>query len=105
MLLSILHRATGLAMAFGLIVFAVWLVQAAAGPEQYQRFRALIAHPLGIALLVGWTFAFFMHLGNGIRHLVMDNGFWFEKRQATASAWFVIAFAAIMTAAVWMTQL
>lgn len=105
MALSILHRASGLALTLGLVVFAAWLVQAAAGPEQYQNFRALMSQPLGVALLIGWTLAFFLHLGNGIRHLIWDIGRGFEKSQANASAWFVLIFAIVLTAAFWLIKL
>ena len=102
MILSILHRVTGVAMAVGLIVLAAWLVQAAAGPEQYQYFRATMASPLGQFALVAWTFAFFLHLGNGIRHLVWDAGRGFEKTHSRASAWAVLVLAALLTGAYWV---
>ncbi|MDX1517123.1 MAG: succinate dehydrogenase, cytochrome b556 subunit [Woeseiaceae bacterium] len=105
MALSILHRTTGIAMSLGLLVFALWLIQAAAGPEQYQNFRAAMSHPIGILLLIGWTFAFFLHLGNGIRHLVWDAGYGFEKHQANASAWTVLGAAVLLTAAFWVIKL
>ncbi len=105
MLLSILHRATGIAMSVGLIVFAAWLLNAAQGPESYQYFRALMSGIVGQVLLIGWTFAFFLHLGNGVRHLFWDTGRGLEKHQANASAWFVIVFAAILTAAFWVAVL
>jgi succinate dehydrogenase / fumarate reductase cytochrome b subunit len=104
MVLSILHRLTGMAMAVGLIALAAWLVQAAAGPEAYQYFRAVMAAPLGQMLLIGWTFAFFLHLGNGIRHLVWDTGRGFEKSHSRASAWFVLMSAIILTATVWLVR-
>lgn len=105
MTLSILHRVTGIALSFGLLVLVGWLTQAAAGPEQYQYFRAAMSNPLGTALLIGWTFAFFLHLANGIRHLVWDVGYGFEKSQANASAWFALAFAVVLTAAFWAIKL
>lgn len=105
MALSILHRATGIAMSVGLIVFAAWLLNAAQGPESYQYFRVLMSGIPAQVLLIGWTLAFFLHLGNGIRHLFWDAGRGFEKRQANASAWFVIVFAAVMTTAFWVILL
>ena len=105
MVLSILHRATGIAMSIGLIVFAAWLLNAAQGPESYQYFRALMSGLVGQVLLIGWTFAFFLHLGNGVRHLFWDTGRGLEKEQANASAWFVIVFAAGLTAAFWVAVL
>ena len=102
MTLSILHRGTGLAMAVGFLVLAAWLVSAAAGTVEYDQFTALISSPVGTVLLIGWTFAFFYHLANGIRHLVWDTGRGFEKRQANASAWLVLSAAIVATIVFWV---
>jgi succinate dehydrogenase / fumarate reductase cytochrome b subunit len=105
MTLSILHRATGVAMAVGLLLLAAWLVSAAAGQAEYEQFRATMSTPVGKLLLVGWSFAFFYHLANGVRHLFWDAGKGFEKHQANASAWFVIVVSVAFTAAFWLVQL
>ena len=101
MALSILHRATGVAMAVGLIVLAAWLMNAAAGPDQYLRFQMLMSTMLGRLLLIGWSLAFFYHLSNGIRHLVWDSGRGFEKAQANRSSYVVLTSAAVLTALFW----
>lgn len=101
MVSSILHRITGVAMAVGFIVLVGWLFDAAVGRAAYDGNVAILASPLGRLCLVGWSFAFFYHLANGIRHLVWDSGRGFEKQQANASAWFVIVFAVVATAAFW----
>ena len=105
MTLSILHRATGVAMAVGLLVLAAWLVSAAAGEAEYEQFRTMMATVVGRLLLIGWSFAFFYHLSNGIRHLFWDAGRGFEKHQANASAWFVVVVSVAVTAAFWLVQL
>jgi succinate dehydrogenase / fumarate reductase cytochrome b subunit len=105
MTLSILHRATGVGMAIGFVVLAAWLVSAAAGPAEYERFSLLMATPVGQLLLIGWTFAFFYHLANGVRHLFWDAGYGFEKHQANASAWFVLILAIASTAVFWLVLL
>jgi succinate dehydrogenase / fumarate reductase cytochrome b subunit len=102
MALSILHRATGVAMTLGLIVLAAWLMSAVAGAVKYDQFAALMSTLIGQLFLIGLSFAFFFHLANGIRHLVWDTGRGFEKRQANASAWFVLLLAIGATAAYWM---
>lgn len=102
MTLSILHRATGVAMAVGLVVLAMWLVSAASGAVDYDQFVTLMSTLVGRLLLIGWSFAFFFHLANGIRHFVWDTGRGFEKRQANASAWFVLVTAIVATALFWM---
>jgi succinate dehydrogenase / fumarate reductase cytochrome b subunit len=99
---SILHRATGIAMAFGFILFAGWLADAAAGPDAYAAFAAAMGSTIGRILLVGWSWAFFYHFANGIRHLVWDTGRGLEKEQANASAWLVIVVSVVLTALLWM---
>lgn len=101
MVSSILHRATGIAMAAGFIVLVGWLFDAASGPDVYAKFLGVMDSTLGCVLLVGWSYAFFYHLSNGIRHLVWDTGRGLEIGQATASAWFVIVASIVLTAAFW----
>ena len=101
MLLSILHRATGLGMAVGILVLAAWLVSAASGAGEYDRFTATMSTLVGQLLLIGWSFAFFYHLMNGIRHLVWDSGRGLEKQQANRSAWFVLVASIGVTVLFW----
>ena len=58
MTLSILHRGTGVALSIGFVVLAMWLFQAAAGPENYSVFMSLVDTKVGVVLLVGWSFRF-----------------------------------------------
>ena len=101
MVSSILHRATGVAMSIGFIVFVAWLFGAASGPGAYAMFLGIAGTMIGKLFLVGWSYAFFYHLANGIRHIVWDTGRGFEKHQANASAWFVIVVSVVLTAALW----
>ena len=102
MTLSILHRVTGVAMSVGLIVLCAWLISAAAGAADYERVVGLLSTMIGKLMFIGFSFAFFFHLANGVRHLVWDVGYGFEKHQANASAWFVLLLAGGMTAAYWI---
>lgn len=101
MALSILHRMTGVAMSLGFVVLVAWLFDAASGPESYAVFLSMMGSVVGKLLLIGWSFAFFFHLANGVRHLVWDTGRGFEKSQANTSAWFVLISAVVLTAAFW----
>lgn len=101
MVLSILHRATGIAMSVGFIVLVAWLFDAASGPGSYATFAAAMGSPVGLLLLIAWSFAFFYHLANGARHLIWDTGRGLEKAQANASAWLVLTLAVALTAVFW----
>lgn len=104
MTLSILHRASGVALSIGFVFWAAWLFGAAVGPEAYAVLSAFLTTAVGKVLLVGWSLAFFYHLANGIRHLVWDMGRGFEMRQANASAWFVLLATVVLTTAFWWLQ-
>lgn len=101
MALSILHRATGIAMSLGFVAMVVWLFDAATGPQAYATYASFMGSWFGKLLLVGWSFAFFYHLSNGVRHLVWDTGRGFEKSQANASSWIVLVSAALLSAVFW----
>lgn len=101
MTLSILHRMTGVALTVGLVVYAAWLMAAAGSSIDYQQFVDLMRTPLGRIALVGWSFAFFFHLCNGVRHLFWDTGRGFEMSQANMSAWMVVATSVVLTLLYW----
>jgi len=105
MTMSILHRATGVAMSVGFIVLAGWLFDAAMGAETYTAMLSYLDTTVGKLLLMGWSFAFFFHLANGVRHLVWDSGRGFEITTANASAWIVLLLAIVLTALFWWARL
>jgi succinate dehydrogenase / fumarate reductase cytochrome b subunit len=90
MTLSILHRATGIALSVALIGLVLWLAAIALGPAQYASFAPLLGSWPALVLYGVAIVTLIYHTCNGIRHLVWDAGFGFERRQARASAWVVI---------------
>ncbi len=97
--LSILHRLTGLALSVGALLLAYWLVALASGPVVYAQVAAILSSVLFKICYVGWSFCFFYHLANGIRHLVWDVGWGFEPGQIKTSGWVVVVVASFATAA------
>jgi succinate dehydrogenase / fumarate reductase cytochrome b subunit len=102
MSLSILHRITGGFLGLGLIALAYWFISMANGPEAYGSASNVLGNPLGLLVLVGWTFAFLFHLLNGVRHLVWDSGHGFEKAERRGGGWFAVVAAAVLTLGVWI---
>jgi succinate dehydrogenase cytochrome b subunit len=98
--LSILHRATGAALAVALIALCYWLVSLAGGADSYASAMRIFAAPIGLVFLCGWAFAFFFHLLNGVRHLFWDAGRGFERTQRHASGWFAVLGAIALTVCV-----
>ena len=102
MALSILHRASGMALAAGTVVLVWWLMAVAAGGEAHQTFLACIGSPLGQLALLGWTAAMMFHLLNGLRHLVWDSGAGYELPTAQATGWAVVIGTVVLTAGLWL---
>jgi succinate dehydrogenase / fumarate reductase cytochrome b subunit len=103
--LSITHRTTGVALAAGAILLVVWLAAAAAGPHRLAPVQAFLGSWFGLVLLLGWTWALFYHLCNGIRHLAWDIGWGFELPQLYASGWAVVVASAALTVLAWAAGL
>lgn len=103
--LSILHRLTGVALSFGALALVGWLLALASGQAAYVQVNwALTSFP-GQVFLIGWTFCFFYHLCNGLRHLGWDAGYGFEKEVARRSGLAVVAAASLLTVIFWVLAL
>ena len=99
MWLSSLHRITGLMLSLGAVVLSIWLIAAASGPEPFASVAAIVGSGWFKPLLVGWTFCFFFHLANGVRHLAWDAGLGFDPKRIRASGRTVVIVAFVATAA------
>lgn len=91
MVLSILHRASGLALSVGALGLVAWLVALAAGPTPFQQAMTILGSPVGILVRAGLILAFWYHFCAGIRHLVFDLAIGLERRDARRAGWIVVA--------------
>jgi len=103
--LSILHRATGIALSVGALYLALWVMFAASNPATYAGFQSFNTSILGRILLGGWLFSAFYHLCNGIRHLFWDAGYGFEIKDAYRSGWIVVGVSLAATIVSWIVGL
>ena len=102
MTVSIVHRATGQALAFGaVVIFAWWLAALASGPAYYRFFQDVVFSPLGFVVGFGLTWVAFQHMGSGIRHLIMDSGEGYDLAVSRRMAWGTFVFSTVATLAVW----
>lgn len=112
MLVSILHRATGVTMAVGGgLIFTWWLAAAATSPHAYAIFYAWVvegmtpaqqaANLLAKLIGIGISWAYFQHMASGIRHLIMDVGANFELKRNKTSAMMTLAFSVPATLIFW----
>jgi succinate dehydrogenase / fumarate reductase cytochrome b subunit len=102
MLVSILHRTTGVALSIaGLALLTWWLLALSGSSSAYEDFTAAATHPLGLFVLIGLTWAFFQHTLSGIRHLIMDVGAGFELKTNKSMAIATLVGSALLTVALW----
>lgn len=114
MLVSILHRATGTALAIGGgILFTWWLAAAAAGPAYYESFRyyavqaasddtlGCVVNVLARIVAVGLTWSFFQHLFSGLRHFVLDTGAGYELKVNRTGSILTIVGSVLATVLIW----
>jgi succinate dehydrogenase / fumarate reductase cytochrome b subunit len=88
MMMSIVHRITGIALYFGTVIVAWWFLAAAAGPNGYAKFEWFAGSIIGRLILFGYTWALIHHALGGIRHLIWDagRGFGPSEREWLAAA-------------------
>ena len=120
MLVSILHRITGVGLATlgaGLLVW--WLLAAAGGPESYANFAGFmgwllgrdaganqgvvdwLVYLIGVGVGAGLVWAFWQHTLSGLRHFVMDLGAGYELRTNRRWAVATVGGALLLTALTW----
>jgi len=110
MLVSILHRATGSAMAIGGGILLVWWLSALAGGEaSYARFVDLMTSDksgklnlIPAIILIGLTWSFLQHLCSGVRHLLLDTGAGYELKVNRMGSLATMAVSVTLTAIVWL---
>ncbi|MFV0431738.1 MAG: succinate dehydrogenase, cytochrome b556 subunit [Alphaproteobacteria bacterium] len=112
--LSFLNRATGMVNAAGLVFFTLWIVGAAfsvgsAEPSLlYKITNSLFEGWLGVLGYAGlfvWSICGFYHILDGIRYLIFDLGYGFEKQQIFKSGLVVLISLAVVVVLLWLTVL
>ena len=73
MMMSIVHRITGVALYVGTLLLAWWLIAAASGPNAYANVEWFTGSLIGQIVLFGYTWALMHHMLGGIRHLIWDT--------------------------------
>ncbi|MCI5075013.1 succinate dehydrogenase, cytochrome b556 subunit [Oricola sp.] len=102
MMMSIVHRITGVALYAGTLLVAWWLIAAASGPDYFDFVNAVLGSWFGILVLFGFTWALIHHMLGGLRHFAWDLGYLFEKRTSTKLAYATIIASVALTLLIWI---
>ncbi|MFM8747879.1 MAG: succinate dehydrogenase, cytochrome b556 subunit [Aestuariivirga sp.] len=101
MMMSIMHRATGIALYAGTLLLVWWLTAAATSDAYFDMVQGVFGSWIGQIVLFGFTWALVHHAAGGIRHLIWDTGRGFDLVSVEASARIALASSIIITIALW----
>ena len=102
MVMSILHRITGVALYAGTLLIAWWLFAASTSEAYFEWVSAFFGSILGRLILFGYTWTLMHHFAGGLRHLLWDTGRGFDKHFSTRLAWATLAFSLLATVLIWI---
>jgi succinate dehydrogenase / fumarate reductase, cytochrome b subunit len=101
MMMSIAHRITGVALYFGTLLLAWFLIAVSAGGGAYDAAAYCLNSIAGKLVLFGFTWALFHHLLGGIRHAIWDTGHGLEHPQREWLARATLLGGIVLTVTVW----
>jgi succinate dehydrogenase / fumarate reductase cytochrome b subunit len=101
MAMSIVHRATGMALYFGTALFVWWLLSAARA-RSLDTVNGFFNSWIGRLILFGYTWALLHHLLGGLRHLIWDTGRGLGPGEREFLAWATLVGSLTLTLIVWM---
>lgn len=104
-LMSGMHRGTGVFLSIGTVLIVYWLGSAAYGPATYEQASHVLGSPIGYLVLFAFSFSLFYHLANGVRHLLWDVGWGFDLPTAYKSGYVMIAISVLCTVVTWAVAL
>ena len=102
MMMSIMHRITGVALAGGLLLLVWWLLAAATSDSYFAFVQGLFGSIIGRILLLGFTWALIHHGLGGLRHFLWDTGRGFDLKQVELMARANLAGSIILTILLWL---
>ncbi|SRR5258706_11980541 len=105
MVMSIVHRITGMALYFGTVLLAWWLLAAASGPQAFAVANDFFGTIVGKIILFGYTWALMHHTLGGIRHFIWDTGRGLDLTSVDLLSWGTLIGSVALTIAVWAIAL
>lgn len=97
---SILHRVSGVIMVFAIGILLWTLSLSLSSAEGFSQIETLLSGVFFKIIILGTLSALIYHLLGGIRHLIMDLGYFEELASGNATAKFVIVLWLVLTVVV-----
>ena len=94
---SILHRVTGVAMFFALLFVIYAWATSVASIEGYNSIISMMDAWYGKVISIGTLSVLSYHIIGGIRHVIMDMGYWEELDSGNISAQIAMGLWVVLT--------
>jgi len=105
MVMSIVHRVTGVALYVGTLLLAWWLAALASGPAYFSTVADIFGSTPGRIVLLGYTWALMHHMLGGLRHFIWDTGHGYDLATVDRLSWGTIVGSLALTAGIWFMAL
>jgi succinate dehydrogenase / fumarate reductase cytochrome b subunit len=102
MMMSIMHRITGIGLYFGIVLLVWWLTAASISDGYFDFVQGFFGHWFGRLLLFGFTWALIHHALGGLRHLLWDTGRGFDLTVVEWLARANLAGSIVLTLLLWI---
>ncbi len=96
MMMSIIHRFTGMGMAVTGMLLVWWFFAAATSAEYFEFVDGLMTSWVGLIVLTVSLWAFWYHFFNGVRHLRWDLVKGLGNGESARSGWYVVILSVVM---------
>jgi succinate dehydrogenase / fumarate reductase cytochrome b subunit len=102
MMMSIIHRVTGIALYAGTLLLVWWLSAAATSDAYFATVQAVFGSWIGQIVMFGFTWALVHHTAGGIRHLIWDTGRGFDLPTVENGARIALGSSIVITILLWV---
>ena len=102
MMMSIMHRITGVGLYFGIVLLVWWLTAASISDGYFDFVQGFFGHWFGRLLLFGFSWALIHHALGGLRHLLWDTGRGFDLNLVEWLARANLAGSIVLTLLLWV---
>lgn len=105
MIMSGLHRITGMALYAGTLLLAWYLVAVSMDAGAFVAPAAFLNSIIGRLILFGFTWSLFHHMLGGVRHALWNSGYGLDAPVREWLAWGTLIGAGALTILVWAIAL
>jgi succinate dehydrogenase / fumarate reductase cytochrome b subunit len=102
MMMSIMHRITGVGLYFGIILLVWWLTAASISDSYFDFVQGFFGNWFGRLVLFGFSWALIHHALGGLRHLLWDTGRGYDLKVVEWLARVNLAGSIVLTLLLWI---